>query len=46
MNRAAIACILLLTGCLPSAGIARLQAVEAVAENEIDAALDFAVDRL
>ncbi len=46
MNRAVIACILLLTSCLPSAGIARFQAVEAIAENEIDAVVAFAVDRL
>ena len=37
---------LLLAGCLPSAGIARFQAAEAIAENEIDAVVAFAVDRL
>jgi hypothetical protein len=37
---------LLLGGCLPSAGIARFQAAEAIAENEIDAVVAFAVDRL
>jgi hypothetical protein len=36
----------ILTGCLPSAGIARFQAAEAIAENEIDAVVAFAVDRL
>jgi hypothetical protein len=46
MKRTAITCILLLTGCLPSAGIARFKAAEAIAENEIDAMVAFAVDRL
>jgi hypothetical protein len=37
---------LLLGGCLPSAGIARFKAAEAVAESEIDTVVAFAVDRL